>query len=278
MLYFWVSILFMADDEGSFITSIHSLAASLHLSIQQVRTCLNNIESNKLITHQSTYSGTKITICDFDSYRDVQQTNQQSRQQAINKPRNIPEKEYPLTPPDCFLPDPPSLSPLIFPQEKDIEEGDTGVSPKKRGEPASGPRPSDYFPSVLELWNTFAKRSVPKIRSLSPARKEKVKLRVKEMGGWESAFGTLRECFQKISESDFCNGATGKWVATFDWFFDNEKNWLKVLEGNYDNRKPVSRIEQFAETSARFNNLLDELYGTGNPRTTDGPADTPDEQ
>ena len=119
---------------------------------------------------------------------------------------------------------------------------------------------------------------IPKVRSLTQARKDKIKLRVKEMGGLDKASETLRVCFRKIEESDFCNGTSGKWNATFDWFFDNEKNWLKVLEGNYDNRKPVSRIEQYAETSARFNNLLDELYGTGNTGTKDGAADTPDEQ
>ena len=279
MLYFWVSILFMADDEGSFITSIHSLAASLHLSIQQVRTCLANIEGNKLITHQSTYSGTKITIYNFDSYKDVQQAYQQGFQQASNKPDNKPEKEYPITPPDCSLPDPPSLSPLIFPQEK-VEEGDTAVSPKKRGKPASGP--SDFFDSVLELWNSYATRSVPKIRSLSPARKEKVKLRVKEMGGWEKAKEILAECFKKISESDFCNGSTGRWAASFDWFFENEKNWLKVLEGNYDNRKEKSQLEVLTENIKKAHEYYGQQYGYGGASAygnqAGGREDGPDEQ
>ena len=27
------------------------------------------------------------------------------------------------------------------------------------------------------------------------------------------------------------------WVANFDWVFENEKNWVKVSEGNYDNKR-----------------------------------------
>lgn len=281
MLYFWVSILFMADGEGSFTTSLNTLAASLHLSVQQVRTCLSNMESNKLITHLSTYQGTKITICNFDSYKGCQQANQQTNQQAVNKPINKPEEEsVPLMVPNGSLPDPLSLTPYN-PPKKESEEGDADASPKKRGKPASAP--SDFFDSVLLLWNSSATRSIPKIRSLSPARREKVKLRVKEMGGWEKAMETLAECFRKISESDFCNGATGRWVATFDWFFDNEKNWLKVLEGNYDNRKEKSQLEIFAENVAKADEYYGQRYrgyGGASPYgdQTGGGADGPDEQ
>lgn len=95
---------------------------------------------------------------------------------------------------------------------------------------------------------------------LSPARKEKVKLRIKEMGGWEEAKAILANCFKKISESDFCNGSTGKWTATFDWFFENEKNWLKVLEGNYDNRKEKSQLEILAENVAKADAYYEQRY------------------
>ena len=281
MLYFWVSILFMADGEGSLTTSLNTLAASLHLSVQQVRTCLGNMESNKLITHLSTYQGTKITICNFDSYKGCQQADQQTNQQAVNKPINKPKEEsVPLMVPNGSLPDPLSLTPYN-PPKKESEEGDADASPKKRGKSASAP--SDFFDSVLLLWNSSATRSIPKIRSLSPARREKVKLRVKEMGGWEKAMETLAECFRKISESDFCNGATGRWVATFDWFFDNEKNWLKVLEGNYDNRKEKSQLEIFAENVAKADEYYGQRYrgyGGASPYgdKAGGGADGPDEQ
>ena len=274
MLYFWVNILFMADDEGCLSVSLYTLASRLRLSIQQVRTCLNNIESNTLATHQSTHLGTKITICNFDSYKDVQHTDQHTYQHTLNTPSNTPEKEnFPLSP-DGFLSDSLSLTPYNPPKEKE-KEGDADASPKKRGKPVSAPSEFDF---VMKLWNDSAKRNIPKIRGLTPARKEKVRLRIKEMGGMEEARTILAECFKKISESDFCNGTAGKWTATFDWFFDNEKNWMKVMEGNYDNKRQVSRFEQSMDVAQKAKGLIGLIYGSSNERTADGFADTPDEQ
>lgn len=258
MLYFWVSILFMADESGSFVTSLNTLAKELRLSVQQVRTCLSNIESNKLITHLSTKQGTKVTICNFDNYKTAQQSEQQTLQQTINTPGNKP-KEAPLVPPDGSpLNNSPSFTPYNPPQESLKESSVTDVpEDEKRGKPVS---PPPDFSFVLKLWNDSATRSIPKVRMLSPARKEKVRLRIKEMGGMEEAKEILATCFKKISESDFCNGATGKWTATFDWFFENEKNWLKVLEGNYDNRKEKSRLEQLAKLYKQGNEYYEQQY------------------
>ena len=256
MLWFWANILFMADDAGSVDTTLSTLARELHMSIQQVRTCLANIESNKRLTHQATKQGTKITICGYESYKGIQHTEQHTVQHTINTPSNTP-KEVPLVPPNGFSPNnPSSLTPYNPPQEN-LKERDTDVSPKKRDKPVSAP--TDYS-FILDLWNSSAKRSIPKIRAISPARREKIKLRLKEMGGVENAKGILDECFKKISESDFCNGATGKWTATFDWFFENEKNWLKVLEGNYDNRQAKTQLEIFAENVAKADAYYEQRY------------------
>ncbi len=278
MLHFWVNLLFEADDEGLVVTSLSSLATSLRLSIQQVRTCLANIERNKLITRRTTNEGTEITICNFDSYKANQQAKQQTNQQAVNTPSNKPKEESgPLMVPNGFSPDPTSFTPYNPPKKEMEESPITDVlGDQKRDKPASA-TPDLSF--VLDLWNSFATRNVPKIRSLSKARKEKIKLRIKEMGGLEEARTIIAGCFQKISESDFCNGQNNRqWVATFDWFFDNEKNWLKVYEGNYDNRKPQSRIQQYADTANRFNALMDELYGPDDNGTANGAGYTPDEQ
>ena len=262
ILWFWVNILFKADENGVVETSLSSLARDLHLSVQQVRTCISNIESNKRLTHQATKQGTKITICDFGSYRGVQQTEQQTEQQTINTPSNT-RKEVPLVPPNGFPPHPSSLTPYNPPQEIKKESSCTDVpEDEKRDKPVSAP---PEFSFVLDLWNSSAKRSIPKVRMLSPARKEKVRLRIKEMGGMEEAKTILANCFRKISESDFCNGATGKWTATFDWFFENEKNWLKVLEGNYDNRKEKSQLEIMAENYQKASAYYEQRYrGYGN--------------
>ena len=154
---------------------------------------------------------------------------------------------------------------------------------KEEDTPVSSKKDSADLSFVLDLWNSYAKRNVPKVRSLTQARRDKVKLRVKEMGGIEKAKEILDACFKKISESDFCTGANGKWAANFDWFFRSEEIWLKVLEGNYDNRQAKSRVEQFAELVQKGHEYYSNQrygYGKSNPYgdPQGGGYNGPDEQ
>jgi hypothetical protein len=75
--------------------------------------------------------------------------------------------------------------------------------------------------------------SFPKLRSVSDSRKDKLRTRWQEhpsLDEWEEAFA-------KMEDSDFLRGVNDrKWKATFDWLIDNDKNMVKVLEGNYDNK------------------------------------------
>lgn len=188
-----------------------------------------------------------------------------------NEKKNSPS----LMVPNGSSPDnPSSFTPLLFPQEE-IEEGDTAVSPKKEQ--------IDYD-LVRKLWNDSMKRKVPKIKGLSGARKEKVKVRVEEMGGWDEAEKILRECFRKINESEYCNGENNQvWVATFDWFFTNDKNWMKVYEGNYDNRQRKSQLDILTENVAKADAYYEQRYrgyGGASPygNQTGGGPYGPDEQ
>lgn len=295
MVYFWVRILLMANLEerkwhevtigrGSFVTSISMLSAELGLTPKQVRTCLDRLMKGKRIGKQRAgvraNEKTIVTIYEFDSYAGVSDNIGQTkgtRNGKRNGTQTAQIEKVPLIPPYGSLSDYPSLSPLISPQEERKKDGVSTDTPKKKDEPFSAP--SDYE-LVMVLWNSSAKRSIPKVKAMSPARKEKVKLRVKEMGGWAKAKETLAECFQKIGESDFCNGATGKWVATFDWFFDNEKNWMKVLEGNYDNRQEKSQLEVLADNIKKADEYYASRYGHASPygNQAGGREDGPDEQ
>lgn len=90
---------------------------------------------------------------------------------------------------------------------------------------------------VVRLWNEVC-TSLPKVLRLSDARKEKVKARLKEWGGNdpEKMLDNARSLFLRIERSDFLTGRSGKWKgASFDWIFDSRNNWIKVMEGNYDN-------------------------------------------
>lgn len=98
------------------------------------------------------------------------------------------------------------------------------------------------FERIKEIWNNL---NTPKVRDLTQQRKDKIKRRIRSFRKYLKTIGHNQDDYilffqaicAKINESDFCSGRKTNWKATFDWLFDNDENWLKVVEGNYDNNK-----------------------------------------
>lgn len=278
MVYFWVRILMMANWEdsnwrdkvikrGSFTTTVLSLSSTLRLSVKQIRTCLGRLRAGGEVTTDTSNNYTLITICNYDSYQCAEANEGQMKgKQKTSLPRS--PSSPPPTPPTTT----PPISPSLF--EEESKEGDTVVSSKKE---------TIDYDFIKNMWNDSMTRKVPKIVSVSDARKEKIRLRVAEMGGWIEAQKFIMDCFRKINESDYCNGENdNKWVSTFDWFFANDKNWLKVLEGNYDNRKRKTSIDILKENIEKADAYYAQRYGYGGASAYGVPAggrsDDPDEQ
>jgi len=79
---------------------------------------------------------------------------------------------------------------------------------------------------IMDFWN---KTQLPHITKLTDNRKSKLRARLKEkefIVGWKDAI-------VKLSESEYC--INGNW-ATFDWLVQNDNNYIKTLEGKYDNK------------------------------------------
>lgn len=286
MVYFWLRILIMANwkdrewrdkviKRGSFVTTIASLSAQLNLSVKQVRTCLDRLRAGGEVTTNTANNYTLVTICKYDSYQCLTANEGQMNGKSRDNERAT-TKEY-----KEYNTSDTNVSSYSIPKERREEkkkekEEDTVVSSKKV-------RDEIDFDYIIEAWNANAKRSIPKVRALSQERKEKIKLRIAEMGGWEKAKETMAICFQKIGDSDFCSGANGKWAANIDWFFKNAQNWLKVLEGNYDNRQEKSQLEVLQENIARADAYYEQRYhgyGGASPygNQTGGWPYGPDEQ
>ena len=278
MMYVWLRLLLMANwrdkewhnrtiKRGSFVTTVASLSTQLNLSVKQVRTCLDRLRAGGEITTNTSNNYTLISVCKYDSYQCQSANEGQMFGKSGDNQRATTKEEYNTS-------DTNVSSYSIQEDKNKKKEEDTVVSSKKDSADLS---------FVLDLWNSYAKRNVPKVRSLTQARRDKVKLRVKEMGGIEKAKEILDACFKKISESDFCTGANGKWAANFDWFFRSEEIWLKVLEGNYDNRQAKTQLEIFAENVAKADAYYEQRYhgyGGASPygnQTGSGPYG-PDEQ
>lgn len=73
--------------------------------------------------------------------------------------------------------------------------------------------------------------SLPKIKTLSDRRKKSMRSLYKQF-----SLADIQTVFEKAEASDFLTGRNNnKWSCNFDWLM-NSNNFVKVLEGNYDNK------------------------------------------
>ena len=70
---------------GSFPCGRDQLAKDIGITTQQLRTAFSKLKSTGEITTKTTSKGTSVTVCNYDSYQEVQPAdNQQSNQQSTN--------------------------------------------------------------------------------------------------------------------------------------------------------------------------------------------------
>jgi hypothetical protein len=87
------------------------------------------------------------------------------------------------------------------------------------------------YKEIVQAYNDICK-SLPSVRVISDKRKKKMRVIYREVGDLD----VITEAFKKAENSDFLSGRNGKWGGcNFDWLI-NYNNFIKVIEGTYDNR------------------------------------------
>lgn len=85
---------------------------------------------------------------------------------------------------------------------------------------------------VVEHWNVLEKFGIKTVSRVTSGTKRYNSLiaRIKQYG-----IDDVLSAIDRIKQSDFLQGRNSKgWTITFDWFV-LPNNFIKVLEGNYDN-------------------------------------------
>lgn len=109
------------------------------------------------------------------------------------------------------------------------KEGDS----MKEGEESESPKEENEYERVTESFNLIC-TSLPKVRTISNKRKRHIKARLKDFGG---DMNLLEDVFRQVEASDYLSGRSGVWRASFDWIMGSQDNLVKIMEGNYDNKK-----------------------------------------
>lgn len=113
-------------------------------------------------------------------------------------------------------------------EEENSEEEKSAFKEKRE----TAAETAEFFAKVKVSWNLAAsKAKIPMIAKMTDIRKRAVAARAAQHG--EAA---VLDVIQKAAASSFLNGGNGRgFLASFDWVM-RPTNFLKVMEGNYDNR------------------------------------------
>lgn len=112
--------------------------------------------------------------------------------------------------------------------------------------------------NIISLWNKLAKENeLPSVSKLTPSRKSKILSRCKSSdlsssADWEKLFDKIPNCPFLLGD-----GNTG-WKVSFDWLVHNDENYVKVLEGLYDEKKKKTpkRLGTAKPQEGKYKNLL----------------------
>ncbi|WP_418202536.1 Lin1244/Lin1753 domain-containing protein [Bacteroides sp.] len=155
-------------------------------------------------------------------------------------------------------------------EEKASQEEFSTRKPTKEKERIEKERKEYTYPyqDIADKWNSVCGAFLPKVQKLSESRKQKIKARLHEFGRQEAWMPTIEALFDEIVASDFlCGRNNNGWTATFDWVFENPKNWVKVMEGNYSNHRGGKQAAQQPDVKLGVGEFIDNTgrrtYGTG---------------
>jgi hypothetical protein len=96
------------------------------------------------------------------------------------------------------------------------------------------------YKEIVSLYHELCP-SLPRVAQLTDTRKRKLKVL------WNFVEGNLdkiKEVFEKAEESQFLSGRNAKWTGcNFDWLI-NTNNFVKVLEGSYNDRRSTGETHR----------------------------------
>ena len=150
------------------------------------------------------------------------------------------------------------------PYNKSLQNDNTVITPDSKGKETKGEetKPKEkkrkenkvQYPcsDIVALWNDICGGALPRVKALNENRRQKIKCRCEEWGKDSDAWlQQARDLFERVTASDFLRGGNKSgWIATFDWLFENQKNWVKVVEGNYDNNRSARGAQQSQRTQS----------------------------
>lgn len=153
-----------------------------------------------------------------------------------------------------FVDKQPSLNPnkeaestIPEPTPDQLQSSSVPTPPKGKGREVKGSLSKAKSKAFQEYWNS--KKRLPKIKAFSKSRQDKLKARLNE----DFFEQNWKMVIDKLDASDFCCGLNDRqWKVDCTWILSNSDNYVKVMEGKYDNKgqqptRDIAKILALAE-------------------------------
>ena len=106
---------------------------------------------------------------------------------------------------------------------------------------------------LFRIYNKFRCGKMPKAEDFTESRRAKCRTRLAEVEDQIEFIKKFTRAVKQAASNPFLNGSRpGKnhhrWKCNFDWLITNDKNYLKIIEGNYDDNGSVRRLVENGET------------------------------
>ena len=101
------------------------------------------------------------------------------------------------------------------------------------------------YQEIVDIYNKLCNNNLAVVTKISDSRKRFIKKLLDDY-----TIEEIENTFLKVSNSQFLTG-TGEfsdWKASFDWVV-KESNWIKIMEGNYDNKSVTKTTEKIKNTA-----------------------------
>lgn len=264
-------------NRGQYPASIRFLSKRWKWSEKKVRSFLEHLKKEDMITCECSQGVNVITLCKYDEYNDSGTTK--GTTEGTNIGLEISDLKRDLAQLRAQLGAHPLNGDLIqfdFSQNLGHTEGTNtkkeeereyiavslqnqekentpnGVSKKDKLSSPSLSEKVDYN-GLMEYYNSSFKDKLPQIQSMTDVRKKAVKARITQYGK-----ESVRTVFNLVLQSPFLLGANDRnWKCDFDWIF-KQANFTKILEGNYNGKRTDTATTR-RESVSRLKNLAGEI-------------------
>lgn len=271
-------------NRGQYPASIRFLAKRWQWSEKKVRSFLEHLRKEGMITSECTQGINIITLCKYDEYNDVGTTKGTIKGTDINMEINSLKEEWaqlraqleaqPMNnnPPQSeFSQKLGHTEGTNTKKDKEREYIDISLNNQEKENTPNGVPKKDKLSSaslservdyngLMEYYNSTFKDKLQQIKLMTEARKKVVKARIAQYGK-----ESIRTAFNIVLQSPFLLGENSRnWKCDFDWIF-KQANYTKILEGNY-NGKRIDTAATRRESVSRLKDLAGAILQDASPK------------